>query len=753
MAYSTLKAAIQAVIKQNGNNEITGPILQQALLSMINSLGDGYQFKGVATPATNPGTPDQNVFYIASEVGTYSNFGLSVGENEVAVFLWNGTWSKQSTGAASAEIVNQLGQKVDIDVDGIIYKDATIDTIGASSRIGVCMPIINKDKAYHLEVVNKAGIDLSVYVLDAKNYSSSHYLQKIYKDDDLNVNLDFAIDDAIKSQAAYIGIFYYTNPNNAPIYIKWFGYKDSLGESINALDNNVGDLKIEVDGGLKCVLEIDKSIGDNPDNTASYGIWTDISFKDYEAERGEPVVGTKYVSRVFDVRALAGKTLKLRIAPRANMYGCAFVTDYTKITTDDATEWGNIYVSGIFSSATINQDQEVIVPATANYLVVTCTDLDLPYAKLPGSLDERVTALEQGASGSGIIGLNNEVLTTSKILNAKRMGRSGNDPSGITPLMLLHFSDIHGAQTNLERIVEFLNHYKSIGGTPAIDDAICTGDMVSGTLADGMTFWNNVDGAEDILMCIGNHDAWANAQHDAVSKTDEYNAIIKPYVANWGVTQPANAETNGLCYFYKDYSASHIRLIVLDVYTHDDADYIDNQNTWLQSVLESARTAATPLSVLIACHQTAGAQNGFKCAFNSYQKGYSTSGIWPAFKASVAAFMTAGGDFIGWIGGHAHIDVCGVDSTYPQQVKIAVDAAAVTQGNLYSDTYRSTLQTNKSYDCFNLISIDVYQKTIKLIRIGADIDSWMRHKDMVTIQYGTTTANPIDAPMVITPYD
>lgn len=116
MAYSTLKAAIQAFIKQNGNNEITGPILQQALLSMINSLGDGYQFKGVATPATNPGTPDQNVFYIASEVGTYSNFGLSVGENEVAIFLWNGSWSKQSTGAASAEAVNQLGQEVIYDV-------------------------------------------------------------------------------------------------------------------------------------------------------------------------------------------------------------------------------------------------------------------------------------------------------------------------------------------------------------------------------------------------------------------------------------------------------------------------------------------------------------------------------------------------------------------------------------------------------------------------------------------------------------
>ena len=37
----------------------------------------GYQFVGVATldPATNPGTPDAKVFYIANGKGTYTNFG------------------------------------------------------------------------------------------------------------------------------------------------------------------------------------------------------------------------------------------------------------------------------------------------------------------------------------------------------------------------------------------------------------------------------------------------------------------------------------------------------------------------------------------------------------------------------------------------------------------------------------------------------------------------------------------------------
>lgn len=99
--YEILKAAIEAVIKENGNNEITGEILQSVLLSMVNSLGAGYQFIGVATTSTNPGTPDQNVFYIASQPGTYSNFGLTVDDGEVAVFKWAGSWSKETTEIAS----------------------------------------------------------------------------------------------------------------------------------------------------------------------------------------------------------------------------------------------------------------------------------------------------------------------------------------------------------------------------------------------------------------------------------------------------------------------------------------------------------------------------------------------------------------------------------------------------------------------------------------------------------------------------
>lgn len=111
--YATLKSTIQRVIKTNGNHEIKGASLQQSLLSMINSLGVGYQFVGIATPSTNPGTPDQKVFYIASESGEYPNFGgLTMSNGEVAILKYNGTWTKDATGIATAKQVSQLGEYV-----------------------------------------------------------------------------------------------------------------------------------------------------------------------------------------------------------------------------------------------------------------------------------------------------------------------------------------------------------------------------------------------------------------------------------------------------------------------------------------------------------------------------------------------------------------------------------------------------------------------------------------------------------------
>ncbi len=118
--YSVLKSAIQQVVKENHNNEITGQLLQSALMSLINSLGAYYQFAGIAIPELDPGTPDQNVFYIVTIPGVYSNFGgIKIENDELAVLMYNGQWVKIDVwggyGSGEMSVVDKTTQnKIDI---------------------------------------------------------------------------------------------------------------------------------------------------------------------------------------------------------------------------------------------------------------------------------------------------------------------------------------------------------------------------------------------------------------------------------------------------------------------------------------------------------------------------------------------------------------------------------------------------------------------------------------------------------------
>lgn len=99
--YAALKAALDAAIKTNQSNSITGDVLNSALDSMINALGAGYQYMGKATTSTNPGTPDFNVVYLAhnttGSTATYTNFGnLTLVPGEIALLKYNGSWSKDT---------------------------------------------------------------------------------------------------------------------------------------------------------------------------------------------------------------------------------------------------------------------------------------------------------------------------------------------------------------------------------------------------------------------------------------------------------------------------------------------------------------------------------------------------------------------------------------------------------------------------------------------------------------------------------
>lgn len=131
--YTELKAAIAAVIKANGNNEITGAIMQNVLNTIVSTVGANRTFVGIANADTNPGLPDGNVFYIAYTAGNYVNFqygtaNLNVKPGELAI-LYNGrnNWDKYVIGMSSDGVITLMNATNQINATGrYAYTDTGI---------------------------------------------------------------------------------------------------------------------------------------------------------------------------------------------------------------------------------------------------------------------------------------------------------------------------------------------------------------------------------------------------------------------------------------------------------------------------------------------------------------------------------------------------------------------------------------------------------------------------------------------------
>ena len=81
------------------------PMSQKAITDWVNK---GYQFRGVATPSTNPGTPNGPVFYLATEPGTYANFGNISLDTGDLILNERGNWVKYATGLATQQQFSKL---------------------------------------------------------------------------------------------------------------------------------------------------------------------------------------------------------------------------------------------------------------------------------------------------------------------------------------------------------------------------------------------------------------------------------------------------------------------------------------------------------------------------------------------------------------------------------------------------------------------------------------------------------------------
>ena len=440
--------------------------------------------------------------------------------------------------------------------------------------------------------------------------------------------------------------------------------------------------------------------------------------------------GTTTTEKHAYVPIEAGKKYTITGKGVSSQYSyCAFLTqnDGSPSTGVYASITGSVYAIPVSGSI------ELIAPVDAVYLCVPILlgGVDgTPTVGLSLTLKEYLTLEKQPET---IFELNPDVDVRNKLLQMKRYLRlNASGTNGTVPLSILHLSDIHGDKKCWDRMIAFKQKYKDY-----IDDAICTGDLVASTFGDDKTYLAN--GGDEVMLVIGNHDAAKSAWNTYDTTSQEcYEGLLAPYIENWGVT----SETNK-CYYFKDYVTQKIRLIVLDatVGSNDsDEHWNGTQLLWLVDKLDWAKQNS--YSVIIATHYWAVGSSGrtyVDCTFTCKTPLSEGEWVMPSdILTAVQSFIDAGGIFICYLSGHTHRDFVYYPTNYPKQLGIVVDCGAgyISATNVCDE---ARVAGTKSIDAFNIYGFDVTRKIIKVVRIGSDRDSLMRHKGILTIQYGGAT--------------
>ena len=291
------------------------------------------------------------------------------------------------------------------------------------------------------------------------------------------------------------------------------------------------------------------------------------------------------------------------------------------------------------------------------------------------------------------------------------------DYNALLPLQFVHFSDIHSVLDQWNRIASFMNYYKDY-----ISFALHTGDYCGSSIDQYSDLYNwGVPTHQPILNCVGNHDKVSRTRKP-VSKETVHGLLFNDK-QDWGVTF---LDIPFSMTYYKDFPASHIRLIVLDNYFDPEA-----QQAWLKTVLAEAK--ALEYHVITATHPPTDAIADYvDTAFNSLTLVTGTAPdtfIKSPFEDPIADFKEAGGVHICHLCGHLHYDLFGY--TARGILNIAVEMATAWAP---CDDARREIDTN-SYDCFNVTSIDVNQGLLRLVRIGNNYDLYLRRKSTLCYDY------------------
>lgn len=284
------------------------------------------------------------------------------------------------------------------------------------------------------------------------------------------------------------------------------------------------------------------------------------------------------------------------------------------------------------------------------------------------------------------------------------------------PIQFVHFSDVHARLDMWNRVVEYINYYRDF-----IDFALHTGDFCGGQQEAYVDFYNYGDKCDrHIYNCVGNHDT-VTAPYIKNTKASAHALLFAPSNGIDGIFMKCDHSMT----YYRDFPESNLRMIVLDLY-YD----IDLQCAWLKDILNDAKEKK--MCVITAMHEPSDTVNdSFGVTFHTKNDYLSLNGRvqTKAFEPILADFIAQGGCHICNFVGDEHHDLFGL--TDSGVLNSAVPCATSWDGWCDGKRIRGT----RTYDCFNVVSIDPNMGLLKLVRIGNNRDLFLRSQRSLCFDY------------------
>ena len=437
------------------------------LLDAANELKTaGYIYKGVATPSTNPGTPTERVAYLASEPGTYTNFGgIVIASGLYSLTYVSGTWTgTQMQAGSDIEVVQTTGQST----SNVMSQKAVTDELNTLSE-NMILSESNADFVYNNFLLSTGTTyiptdlwDVYVYIIDNK------YKRLFIESNTAGARIAFLKSIRIPTANGVVGAFAtgystiyvqdadtkkeYILPSDCrylmftkrhtgdTLYPRSAKLFTTAGDRIDNTETEIEKLADEVTITEQVVLQ--------PSQSLPYRIVYDKTWFGYNASAN---------NRHYFIPCTAGQKFKII----SNSINCTYIfvksDNYTAVTSQQKTpeiDYCSEYSDDLIAPfLTANEEVVVVAPNDATGLIVNYlqngTDFTpavyrlIPIKEYISSVDDEIKPEDYGAVGDGVADDTNAVqqaFTNGKVVVLENKYK-------VTNILINHSAYVKGGGT------------------------------------------------------------------------------------------------------------------------------------------------------------------------------------------------------------------------------------------------------------------------------------------------------------------